>query len=130
MQEIASYIAVGWMEPQTAVKLLRALKKAIGSLDMFPGRIRPTPEEPWHSLGVRRLVVKNYYVYFWIGHVLVCYKIHCERQPVTCPRPGQTRHTEESVNPLRQNAKGGINASFIGQTPFILFSARKQPFIL
>ena len=58
MQEIASYIAVGLMEPQTAVKLLRALKKAIDSLDMFPGRIRPTPEEPWHSLGIRRLVVK------------------------------------------------------------------------
>ena len=36
MQEIASYIAVDLMEPQTAVKLLRALKKAIDSLDMFP----------------------------------------------------------------------------------------------
>ena len=33
MQEIASYIAVDLMEPQTAVKLLRALKKAI---DSFP----------------------------------------------------------------------------------------------
>ena len=31
MQEIASYIAVDLMEPQTAVKLLRALKKAIDS---------------------------------------------------------------------------------------------------
>ena len=25
-----------------------------------------TPEEPWHSEGVRRLAVKNFYVYFWI----------------------------------------------------------------
>lgn len=50
--------------------------------------------------------------------ILVCYKIHCERQPVTCPRPGQTRHTEESVNHLRQNAKGSINAPFIGQVCF------------
>ena len=43
MQEITSYIAVDLMEPQTAVKLLRALKKAIDSLDMFPGRIPPYP---------------------------------------------------------------------------------------
>ena len=72
MQEIASYIAVDLMEPQTAVKLLRTLKKAVDSLDMFPGRIHLTPEEPWHSLGIRRLVVKNYYVYFWIDETNLC----------------------------------------------------------
>lgn len=75
MQEIASYIAVDLMEPQTAVKLLRALKKAIDSLDMLPGRIRPTPGEPWRSLGIRRLVVKNYYVYFWIDETNLCVHI-------------------------------------------------------
>ena len=64
MQEIASYIAVDLMEPQTAVKLLRALKKAIDSLDIFPGRIHLTPAEPWHSLGIHRMAMKNYYVYF------------------------------------------------------------------
>ena len=64
MQEIASYIAVDLMEPQTAVKLLRTLKKAIDSLDIFPGRIHLTPEEPWHSLGIHRMAMKNYYVYF------------------------------------------------------------------
>ena len=72
MQEIASYIAVDLMEPQTAVKLLCALKKAVDSLDMFPGRIHLTSEEPWHSLGIRRLVVKNYYVYFWIDETNLC----------------------------------------------------------
>lgn len=75
MQEIASYIAVDWMEPQTAVKLLHALKKAIDSSDMFPGRIRPTPEAPWHSLGIRRLVVKNYSVYFWMDETNLCVPI-------------------------------------------------------
>lgn len=66
MREIANYGAVDLMEPHTAVKLLRVLKKAIDSLNMFPGRIRLTPEEPWRSFGIHRLVVKNYYVYFWI----------------------------------------------------------------
>lgn len=51
------------------------MKKAIDSLDMLPGRIRPTPEEPWHSLGIRRLVVKNYYVYFWIDETNLCVHI-------------------------------------------------------
>ena len=59
MQEIASYIAVDLMEPQTAVKLLCTLKKAIDSLDIFPGRIHLTPEEPWHSLGIHRMAMKN-----------------------------------------------------------------------
>ena len=72
MQEIASYIAVDLMEPQTAVKLLRVLKKSIDSLDMFPGRVHLTPEEPWHSLDIHRLVVKNYYVYFWIDETNLC----------------------------------------------------------
>lgn len=72
MQEIANYIAVDLMEPQTAVKLLRTLKKTIDSLNMFPGRIHLTPEEPWHSLGIHRLVVKGCYVYFWIDEPNLC----------------------------------------------------------
>ena len=61
LREISHYIAVDLMEPQTAVKLLRTLQKAINSLDMFPHRVHLTPEEPWHSLGIHRLVSKNYY---------------------------------------------------------------------
>ena len=37
------------------------------TLDRMPERIKLTPEEPWHSQGVRRMLVKNYYVYFWIN---------------------------------------------------------------
>ena len=39
LREISHYIAVDLMEPQTAVKLLRTLQKAINSLDMFPHRV-------------------------------------------------------------------------------------------
>ena len=75
MREISSYIAVDLMEPQIAVKLLRTLQKNINSLDRFPSRVHLTPEEPWYSLGVRRLVVKNYYVYFWIDESNLCVHI-------------------------------------------------------
>ena len=88
MREIANYGAVDLMEPHTAVKLLRVLKKAIDSLNMFPGRIRLTPEEPWRSFGIHRLVVKNYYVYFWIDELnlfaYVANVIHAGRNQPSC----------------------------------------------
>ena len=65
LREISHYIAVDLMEPQ----------KAINSLDMFPHRVHLTPEEPWHSLGIHRLVSKNYYIYFWINESNLCVHI-------------------------------------------------------
>ena len=32
----------------------------------LPERIKLTEEEPWRTEGVRRMRVKNYYIYFWI----------------------------------------------------------------
>ena len=32
----------------------------------MPERIKLAEEEPWRSEGIRRMRVKNYYVYFWI----------------------------------------------------------------
>ena len=66
LREISHYIAV---------ELLRTLQKAINSLDMFPHRVHLTPEEPWHSLGIHRLVSKNYYIYFWINESNLCVHI-------------------------------------------------------
>lgn len=59
LREISHYIAVDLTEPQAAVKLLRTLQKALNSLDMFPHRVHLTPEEPWRSLGIHRLVSKT-----------------------------------------------------------------------
>lgn len=65
MREIAGYIAYDLLEPETAVKLLLTLQTEINSLAYMPGRIPLTPEEPWHSQGVRRMRIHNFYVYFW-----------------------------------------------------------------
>lgn len=75
LREISHYIAVDLTEPQAAVKLLRTLQKAINSLDMFPHHVHLTPEEPRHSLGIHRLVSKNYYIYFWINESNLCVHI-------------------------------------------------------
>lgn len=66
MREIAKYIAFDLAAPEAAIKLMLTLQTEIRKLDFMPGRIHFTPEEPWHSRGVHRMVVKNYYVYFWI----------------------------------------------------------------
>ena len=42
------------------------LRQEMEKLAHMPGRVHLTPEEPWHSEGVHRLPVKNFYVYFWI----------------------------------------------------------------
>ena len=40
--------------------------KEIQSLSYFPNRYALTEEEPWHSMGVRRITVKNYLVYYLV----------------------------------------------------------------
>ncbi len=66
MREIGLYFAVDLMAPETAIRMLRTFQTQIQKLAVFPGRVHYTPEEPWHSLGVRRKLVQNYYLYFWI----------------------------------------------------------------
>ena len=64
MREISLYLAVDLASPAAAQALLQELQKKILSLSAFPHRIHLTPEEPWHSLGIRRMLVKNFYIYF------------------------------------------------------------------
>ena len=96
MRQIAQFIAVDLQEPGTAVRLLGQLRAAIRRLDSLPQRVHRTPEEPWHSLGVRRLLVKHYYVYFWVdeenSRVQVTDVIYAGREQVrqlqAMPLPG------------------------------------------
>ena len=66
MQEISSYIAVDLMAPASALSLMQELQKKILSLSSLPNRVHLTPEEPWHSLGIRRMLAKNFYIYFLV----------------------------------------------------------------
>lgn len=66
MREIAHYIASELQSPDTALRLLDTLENGISSLSVFPHRAALTEEEPWHTYGIRKLQVKNFFVYFWI----------------------------------------------------------------
>ena len=50
--------------PQGALKLQEEIQKGINSLLEMPKRFKTVDEQPWKDAGVRRLIVKNYYVYF------------------------------------------------------------------
>lgn len=63
---IVRYIAFDLKAPEAARHFLDAFETGAGSLSQFPKRCALTEEEPWHSLGVRKLPVQNFLAYFWI----------------------------------------------------------------
>lgn len=66
MRAIYSYIAYQLLEPRIAIKQYARIKSGILSLAQMPERNALYPEEPWHSQGLRKLVVDNYLVFYFI----------------------------------------------------------------
>lgn len=66
LSELRDYIANVLRSPETARSYLHHLRKEIGSLSEMPARIKAVDEEPWHSRGIRKLIVKDFLVYFRI----------------------------------------------------------------
>ena len=66
MREIAHYISYDLMAPEAADNLLDDLKASILKLSVLPKKYSLIEEEPWRSEGVRKIVVKNFLVYYWI----------------------------------------------------------------
>ena len=62
MREIVHYISYDLMSPAAADKLESAIKK----LAIFPKRHSLIQEEPWKSEGIRKIIVSNFLVYFWV----------------------------------------------------------------
>lgn len=66
LTELRNYIVGVLHAPETARKYVRTIREEIATLDTMPARIAPVPDEPWHSRGIRKMIVKNFYVYFRI----------------------------------------------------------------
>ncbi|MBO4473280.1 MAG: type II toxin-antitoxin system RelE/ParE family toxin [Clostridiales bacterium] len=66
LEELKYYIATVLRAPATALSYIREIRQAIESLSELPGRIKLLDDEPWHTRGIRRLMVKNFFVYFRI----------------------------------------------------------------
>ena len=66
MRDITQYISATLQSPENAKAWLDRMKKELALLSSMPERIPLTEEEPWHSEGVHKMVVKNHLVYFWV----------------------------------------------------------------
>ena len=64
LDDIYSYIAVELKAKSTATNLVRRIRQEIRGLEPFSEMFRVVDWEPWHSAGVRRLLVGNYSVYY------------------------------------------------------------------
>ena len=64
--ELRNYIADVLLARDTARNYIRTIRREIGSLSKLPARYKPVDDEPWHSRGVRRIIVNNFFVYYRI----------------------------------------------------------------
>lgn len=67
ISEIRDYIAVQLLNPTAARTHLELFREEIKKLADDPYNIKTIDESPWsHEMGVRKIRVKNYYIYYWI----------------------------------------------------------------
>ena len=66
LEDIYNYIANYLQAPQTAIEQYSRISKAIFDLDNFPERYTLVNFEPERSMGIHRMVVDNYSVFYII----------------------------------------------------------------
>lgn len=66
MAEIVDYISHELFAPEAAEHLLDKMESSIMALSAFPERNQLIEEEPWKTYGIRKIVVNNFLVYYWI----------------------------------------------------------------
>ena len=70
LKDIYSYIAFHLLEKDTARKLVAKIRKELKTLASMPERYVLVDWEPWHSAGVRTLLVANYIAYYRVDNEL------------------------------------------------------------
>jgi len=81
--EIRDYIARTLLVPDVALNYIRTLQEEMQKLTYMASSIAPVEPEPWHSKGVRKIIVKNFYVYYRLdvpsGKVYILNVIYAKR---------------------------------------------------
>ena len=66
IKEIVHYISNDLMAPDAAHNLLDKMKAEITKLSSLPKKHDFIDEEPWRTERVRKIVVKNFLIYYWV----------------------------------------------------------------
>ena len=66
LRAIYSYITFHLKERETAVRQTGRIRREIRALSDTPERYAPVDWEPWASMGMRKLSVDNYVVYYLV----------------------------------------------------------------
>ena len=64
-RNIYIYIANTLLVPDTARKQCQRILENVESLNEMPSRFALVEKEPWHSRGLRKLVIDNYVVFYY-----------------------------------------------------------------
>ena len=51
-----------------ALNYIRAIRNEIQKLTYMASSVAPVEREPWHSRGVRKIIAKNFYIYYRPDH--------------------------------------------------------------
>lgn len=68
LEELRDYISYTLQMPKTAVDYVHAIWTEMSQLSFMPDSIAPVPFEPWHSRGIRKIMAKNFFVYYRIDN--------------------------------------------------------------
>lgn len=66
IRQAVAYISHSLQEPVIARRWAEYLEKEIRSLKRHPARYPLISEEPWHTRGIRKMIVKNFFVYYLV----------------------------------------------------------------
>lgn len=66
VRSIYMYIAYELLAEETAIDQVKRIRTAIHSLDALPERFGAVDWEPWASMGMRKMPVDNYIVFYLV----------------------------------------------------------------
>ncbi len=66
MEEIRDYIVYELHAPQAAYKLLSEMRDKVALLNNAPERNPLVDVKKWREQGVRKILVKNFIMYYWV----------------------------------------------------------------
>ena len=83
LYEIKNHIAETLLVPDVALNYIRVIHKETEKLTYMADSIAPEKREPWYSRGVRKIIAKNFYIYYRLdevsGRVYVLNVIYAKR---------------------------------------------------